>query len=139
MKARLRKYHTVYYELDKLSTEISRLKTLDGAQSYGCNAKNVLKLRKKVVVSLFRQKEQKQKELNEIDGLISLLQKSERDILICRYILCLSWNETATEMKKRCHYFSERELLRLHYHAIEHLASVKKRKDREKKKTKKRP
>ena len=133
MKARLRRYHIVFYELERLDSELKRMKALDESgidvQKYGHNAENVKKLRKKVAVSLFRQKKQKQKELDDIDEMLSKLQKSDRDVLICRYILCLSWSETFIEMQKRKHYYSERELLRLHYSAIEHLASMKKRKE----------
>ena len=108
---------------------IDELKALDGKKQ---ECSNVIHMRNKTIFSLVRARKAKNNELVRLDDLLLELDAVERDILTCRYVLGLSWNECFSEMRKKKHYYSQRTMFRIHDAAIIHMAQAEKRKNTQK-------
>lgn len=129
MKKRLSLYTAIYHDAEALNREIERLKALDGKKQ---ECSNVIHMRNKTIFSLVRARKAKNNELVRLDDLLLELDAVERDILTCRYVLGLSWNECFSEMRKKKHYYSQRTMFRIHDAAIIHMAQAEKRKNTQK-------
>ena len=129
MKKRLSLYTAIYHDAEALNREIERLKALDGKKQ---ECSNVIHMRNKTIFSLVRARKAKNNELVRLDELLLELDAVERDILTCRYVLGLSWNECFSEMRKKKHYYSQRTMFRIHDAAIIHMAQAEKRKNTQK-------